>query len=123
MLFRVSSALEYTARFPTTLILNIQAQRHPSQTVLEEQLTIDPPIKAVAPAALAEMLRLLPHDRASAARLKEGIGIAGYYRGRPAVFGAAPVTRNIQVLLLMIVSSVCVRWLVRYLTRIWPVIA
>ena len=54
--------------------------------------TIDPPIQAAAPAALAEMLHLLPHDRASAARLKEGVGIAGYYRGRPAVFGAAPVT-------------------------------
>lgn len=54
--------------------------------------TIDPPIKAAAPAALTELLRLLPHDRASAARRKEGVGIAGYYQGRPAVFGAAPVT-------------------------------
>ena len=53
---------------------------------------IDPPIKAAAPAALAELLRRLPHDRAGAARLKEGVGIAGYFQGRPAVFGAAPVT-------------------------------
>jgi methyl-accepting chemotaxis protein len=54
--------------------------------------TIDPPIGQAAPAALAQLLRLLPHDRAGAARLKEGVGIAGYYHGRPAVFGAAPVT-------------------------------
>jgi len=54
--------------------------------------TIDPPIKAAAPAALAALLRELPHDRAGAARLKEGVGIAGMFEGRPAIFGAAPVT-------------------------------
>ena len=53
---------------------------------------VDPPIGRAAPAALAALLRQLPHDRASAARLKEGIGIAGTFQGRPAIFGAAPVT-------------------------------
>jgi hypothetical protein len=42
MLFNVSCALEYTAKFPSTLILNIQAQRNASQTILAEQLTVTP---------------------------------------------------------------------------------
>ena len=45
MLFRVSAELEYVARFPSTLILNIQAQRTASQVILDEQLTVDPRLK------------------------------------------------------------------------------
>ena len=45
MLFRVSADLEYVARFPSTLILNIQAQRSASQVILDEQLTVEPRIK------------------------------------------------------------------------------
>ena len=47
MLFDVSCGLEYAVKFPSTLILNIQAQRNPSQTVLREQLTIEPAIRVV----------------------------------------------------------------------------
>lgn len=45
MLFHVSAHLEYEAKFPSTLILNIHAQRNPSQSILEEQLSIEPRIK------------------------------------------------------------------------------
>ena len=44
MLFHVSCALEYVIRFPSTLILNVQAQRSESQTILEEQFTVEPRI-------------------------------------------------------------------------------
>ena len=36
MLFNVACDLEYTARFPSTLILNVHAQRNASQAILEE---------------------------------------------------------------------------------------
>ena len=42
MLFNVTCELEYTARFPSTLILNVQAQQGPSQTVLAEELSVTP---------------------------------------------------------------------------------
>lgn len=45
MLFRVSCELEYAARFPSTLILNVHAQRHASQTVLDEQFAVVPRVK------------------------------------------------------------------------------
>jgi transglutaminase-like putative cysteine protease len=45
MLFRVACDLEYTAKFPTTLILNVHAQRSASQTILEEQFAVEPAIK------------------------------------------------------------------------------
>ena len=54
--------------------------------------TVDPPMRDAAPEALAALLHRLPRDRAGAARLAEGVGVAGYYQGRPAVFGSAPVT-------------------------------
>lgn len=44
MQFTVACALDYDARFPSTLILNIHAQRTPSQTVLNETFTLDPPL-------------------------------------------------------------------------------
>lgn len=46
MLFQVSCELEYEARFPSTLILNIHAQRNASQTILDEQFSIEPRVKA-----------------------------------------------------------------------------
>jgi transglutaminase-like putative cysteine protease len=45
MLFHVSCALEYVIRFPSTLILNVQAQRSESQTILEEQFAVEPRIE------------------------------------------------------------------------------
>jgi transglutaminase-like putative cysteine protease len=44
MLFHVSCSLEYAAKFPCTLILNVQAQRNASQTILEEHLSIQPEV-------------------------------------------------------------------------------
>jgi len=44
MLFHVSCELEYTARIPSTLILNVHAQRNGSQTVVEEQFAVEPPV-------------------------------------------------------------------------------
>ncbi len=41
-LFNVSCELEYTVRIPSTLILNVHAQRNPSQTILEEQFVVEP---------------------------------------------------------------------------------
>jgi hypothetical protein len=45
MLFHVSCDLEYTAQFPTTIILNVHAQRNASQTILDEQFVVTPPVK------------------------------------------------------------------------------
>jgi transglutaminase-like putative cysteine protease len=45
MLFHVSCELEYTAKFPSTLILNIHAQRSASQTILEEEFVVEPRVK------------------------------------------------------------------------------
>ncbi|MEO5823835.1 MAG: transglutaminase family protein [Vicinamibacteraceae bacterium] len=45
MLFRVSAELEYEAKFPSTLILNIHAQRNASQVILDEQLTVEPRVR------------------------------------------------------------------------------
>jgi transglutaminase-like putative cysteine protease len=45
MLFHVSCLLEYSARFPSTLILNVHAQRNVSQTVLDEQFDVEPQVK------------------------------------------------------------------------------
>jgi transglutaminase-like putative cysteine protease len=45
MLFHVSCDLEYVVRFPTTLILNIHAQRSASQTVLDEEFIVKPRLK------------------------------------------------------------------------------
>ena len=42
MLFQVSSRLDYAVTFPSTLILNIQAQKTVGQLVTNEQLTIEP---------------------------------------------------------------------------------
>jgi len=53
--------------------------------------TVDPPLRRAAPQALAALLRRLPHDRAAAARLRNGIGQLGLYRGRAALFGAMPI--------------------------------
>jgi transglutaminase-like putative cysteine protease len=46
MLFEVSCRLEYAVQFPSTLILNVQAQRSASQTVLKEQFTVEPTVRA-----------------------------------------------------------------------------
>ena len=45
MLFQVSCALEYTVKFPSTLILSVHAQRNASQTVLAEQFDIEPRVR------------------------------------------------------------------------------
>ena len=45
MKFEVSSELKYEVRMPTTFIFNIQAARTSSQTMIEEKLITDPPLK------------------------------------------------------------------------------
>jgi transglutaminase-like putative cysteine protease len=45
MRFHISGHLEYAVTFPSTLILNIHAQRSASQTILEEHFTVEPYIK------------------------------------------------------------------------------
>jgi transglutaminase-like putative cysteine protease len=45
MLFEVSGHLEYAIKFPSTLLLNIHAQRNASQTVVKEQLIVEPRVK------------------------------------------------------------------------------
>jgi transglutaminase-like putative cysteine protease len=45
MRFLVSGQLEYDVVFPSTLILNIHAQRTASQTILEEQFHVEPYVK------------------------------------------------------------------------------
>jgi transglutaminase-like putative cysteine protease len=46
MLFHVSAHLEYEATFPSTMILNVHAQRNIAQTVLREQFSTTPETKA-----------------------------------------------------------------------------
>ncbi len=43
--FNVSCQLEYDVAFPTTLIMNILPQRNAAQTIVEEQLTIEPRVR------------------------------------------------------------------------------
>jgi transglutaminase-like putative cysteine protease len=45
MRFQVSGRLEYDVAQPSTLILNIHAQRTPSQTILEEHFSVEPYVK------------------------------------------------------------------------------
>ncbi len=45
MLFNVASQLNYDVAFPTTLMLNVHAQRSASQTIMSEQFTVEPPLK------------------------------------------------------------------------------
>lgn len=45
MRFHVSSHLEYDVGFPSTLILNIHAQRNSGQTIVEERFTVEPAVK------------------------------------------------------------------------------
>ncbi|MEO5892062.1 MAG: transglutaminase family protein [Ferruginibacter sp.] len=45
MKFKVFSELQYEVRMPTTFIFNIQVSPTSSQTILEEELTIDPPLE------------------------------------------------------------------------------
>jgi transglutaminase-like putative cysteine protease len=44
MLFQVTSKLEYAVRFPSTLMLNIHAQRSASQSVVNERFNIEPAV-------------------------------------------------------------------------------
>jgi transglutaminase-like putative cysteine protease len=45
MLFEVSCELDYVASFPSTLILNVHAQRNASQTILHESFSVEPAVK------------------------------------------------------------------------------
>lgn len=42
VLFNVSCHLQYAVKFPSTLILNVHAQRNSSQTILKEQFEVTP---------------------------------------------------------------------------------
>ncbi len=45
VVFNVSCQLDYAVRFPSTLILNVHAQRNASQTVLKEQFDVTPDVR------------------------------------------------------------------------------
>jgi transglutaminase-like putative cysteine protease len=45
MLFQVGCELDYAAAVPSTLILNVHAQRGPTQTILSEQFSVEPRVK------------------------------------------------------------------------------
>lgn len=45
MKFNIHSSLSYQVNGPTTFIFNIHALKTPSQTVLEEQIYVDPPMR------------------------------------------------------------------------------
>jgi transglutaminase-like putative cysteine protease len=45
MHFHVSCDLEYTLKFPSTLILSVHAQRNASQTILDERFAVTPSVK------------------------------------------------------------------------------
>jgi transglutaminase-like putative cysteine protease len=45
MRFQISCRLEYAITLPSTLILNIHAQRNVGQTILEEQFSVEPYVK------------------------------------------------------------------------------
>jgi hypothetical protein len=45
MRFQVAAHLEYTIKFPSTLIFNIQAQRTAAQTILEERFSVEPSVR------------------------------------------------------------------------------
>ncbi|MEO6030050.1 MAG: transglutaminase family protein, partial [Candidatus Binatia bacterium] len=44
MIFEIGCELEYTAKFPSTLILSIYAQRNASQTIRAEHFTVEPKV-------------------------------------------------------------------------------
>jgi transglutaminase-like putative cysteine protease len=48
MKLKLACDLEYQALFPSTLILNIHAQHNAAQTILEEQLSIEPRLRSEA---------------------------------------------------------------------------
>jgi transglutaminase-like putative cysteine protease len=43
--FEVSCSLDYVIHFPSTLILNVHAQRSASQSILEERFSVEPHVK------------------------------------------------------------------------------
>jgi transglutaminase-like putative cysteine protease len=45
VLFNVSCQLHYAVKFPSTLILNVHAQRNASQTILKEQFEVSPEVR------------------------------------------------------------------------------
>ena len=45
MRFSVASTLNYAVAQPSTLILNVHAQRTPSQIVVDEQFSVQPTVK------------------------------------------------------------------------------
>jgi transglutaminase-like putative cysteine protease len=59
MRFAVSSTLKYAVVQPSTLILNVHAQRTPSQFIVEEHFTIHPPMKVEELAANASENRFV----------------------------------------------------------------
>ena len=45
MRFNVSCDVAYKVNFPSTLILSVHAQRNVSQTVVDEQFSVEPKVK------------------------------------------------------------------------------
>jgi transglutaminase-like putative cysteine protease len=68
MKFNIITEMEYTARTPGTVILNIHALRTPHQTVINEELTIEPYIRVEEMSAVHgenRLIRIEIEDRAS----------------------------------------------------------
>ena len=70
MKFNVLTEMEYTARSPGTIILNIHALRTPHQTVIDETLTIEPYIKVEELIAAQSENRLIRFEIEDASSIK-----------------------------------------------------
>jgi len=70
MKFNVLTEMEYTARSPGTVILNIHALRTPHQTVINETLTIEPYIKVEELVAAQSENRLIRFEIPEANSIK-----------------------------------------------------
>ncbi len=70
MKFNVLTEMEYTARSPGTIILNIHALRTPHQTVINETLTIEPYIKVEELIAAQSENRLIRFEIEGASSIK-----------------------------------------------------
>jgi len=70
MKFNVLTEMEYMARSPGTIILNIHALRTPHQTVIDETLTIEPYIKVEELIAAQSENRLIRFEIGGASSIK-----------------------------------------------------
>jgi transglutaminase-like putative cysteine protease len=70
MRFAVASTLNYSIAQPSTLILNVHAQRTPSQVIVNEQFTVEPAVKVEELATKASENRFIRIETGKAKNLK-----------------------------------------------------